>query len=131
MANSAPGEHDRASLYGTPTSVFNAYATYAQFGCIQVNAFRYVTAYGGAGTAANLYAGAATDTLVSSSTQVTMTGASFTNQAVGFTQVRAYGINGGKNKAQVTDLTPASSAQSGKTKAQLTDLALASLLQLG
>ena len=68
--NSAPGEHDRASLYGTPTSVFNAYATYAQFGCIQVNAFRYVTAYGG--TAANLYAGAATDTLVSSSTQVTI-----------------------------------------------------------
>ena len=70
VANSAPGGQDRASLYGTPTSVFNAYATYAQFGRIEVNNFRYVTAYGGGAAAANLYAGAATDTLVSNPTQV-------------------------------------------------------------
>ena len=105
VANSAPGELDRASLYGTPTSVFNAYATYAQFGAIQVNGFRYVTAYGGGAATANLYAGSATDTLTANPTQVTMTGTSFSNQAVGFAQLRAYGISGGKNKAQLADLT--------------------------
>jgi hypothetical protein len=122
VANSTPGEQDRASLYGTPTSVFNAYATYAQFGCIRVNSFRYVTAYGGGAAAANLYAGSATDTVVGNPTQVTMTGGSFSNQAVGFAQVRAYGISGGKNKAQLTDLAIASMLQLGATSARLSNL---------
>ena len=102
-AYSAAGENDQATLYGNVGDTFNGYATYAQYSHNTVNNFRYVTAYGNSSGRANLYAGSVNDTFSGSPTSATLAGAAFTNQVVGFKEVDAYGITGGKNAAQLTD----------------------------
>ena len=119
-AYSTPGDSDVAALYSGANNVFNDFGSYATFSHNQVNAFRYVTAYGG--RTANLYASTSTDALVGTPTAATLSDATYSETASGFKTVNAYGVVGGKDSAQVTDDDVKSALRASENSAKLSSL---------